>query len=217
MTSVLERGVRRTSGLRPRPPPQPPAEVVAGRESGLAAALIGPDFWSGLIAPRGHWLIAARSRPPIGRRHRRLRERPPSEGGREIGLLPSLCPAAATRPSAAAVCPAAAPWSVPRSVAGRKPILERWQQIGGAEVALTPRRAEERERGRNRQLQAGGRSLSFPGRGSGRRRRREPPAEKAAPRKTEGEREERRNGRSLPGVPLRKGSPTTTREGEERT
>ena len=32
---------------------------------------------------------------------------------------------------------------VGRSVAGRKPILERWQQIGGAEVALTPRRAEE--------------------------------------------------------------------------
>ena len=84
--SVFERGVRGTSGLRPpRPPPAASAEVVPGRESGLDAALIGPDFWSGLIAPRGHWLIAARSRPPIGRRHRRLRERPPSE----IGLLPS--------------------------------------------------------------------------------------------------------------------------------
>ena len=90
--SVFERGVRGTSGLRPPRPPRPPppasAEVVPGRESGLDAALIGPDFWSGLIAPRGHWLIAARSRPPIGRRHRRLRERPPSE----IGLLPSAHP-----------------------------------------------------------------------------------------------------------------------------
>ena len=80
---------------------------------------------------------------------------------------------------------------VGRSVAGRKPILERWQQIGGAEVALTPRRAEEaattrRPDGRAR---AGGRSLSFPGRGSGRRRRREPASEKAAPRKTERARE----------------------------
>ena len=68
--------------MRPRrpPPPLPPPPGVAGRESsGLTAVLIGPDFWSGLIAPRGHWLIAARSRPPIGRRHRRLRERPPTE------------------------------------------------------------------------------------------------------------------------------------------
>ena len=208
--SVFERGVRGTSGLRPpRPPPPASAEVVPGRESGLDAALIGPDFWSGLIAPRGHWLIAARSRPPIGRRHRRLRERPPSE----IGLLPSARRRAHRRRRSARRPPHG------RSV-GRSQVESRSSNDGSRSEEQKSRSLPaapkiERERGRNRQ--AGGRSLSFPGRGSGRRRRREPPGEKAAPRRTEGAREERRNGRSLPGVPLRKGSPTTTREGEERT
>ena len=139
--------------MRPRRPqsPLPPPPGVAGRESsGLTAVLIGPDFWSGLIAPRGHWLIAARSRPPIGRRHRRLRERPPTD---RVRLASSSPAPPAARPSA--VCPAAAPWSL----SGRKPILERWRQIGRAEVALPPRRAGERPRPSDGR--PGGRALSL--------------------------------------------------------
>ena len=172
--------------MRPRRPqsPLPPPPGVAGRESsGLTAVLIGPDFWSGLIAPRGHWLIAARSRPPIGRRHRRLRERPPTD---RVRLASSSPAPPAARPSA--VCPAAAPWSP----SGRKPILERWRQIGRAEVALPPRRAGERPRPSDGR--PGGRALSllsWKGKPSSAPRRaagRESSSEKDRERKEEGRR-----------------------------
>ena len=119
--------------------PAPASSSAGGRRSREQRPHRRSD-WPGFLvwsdrAPRP--LADRRPQPPS---HWPASSPSPGKATDRVRLASSSPAPPAARPSA--VCPAAAPWSP----SGRKPILERWRQIGRAEVALPPRRAGERPR-----------------------------------------------------------------------
>ena len=131
--------------------PAPASSSAGGRRSREQRPHRRSD-WPGFLvwsdrAPRP--LADRRPQPPS---HWPASSPSPGKATDRVRLASSSPAPPAARPSA--VCPAAAPWSL----SGRKPILERWRQIGRAEVALPPRRAGERPRPSDRPV---GRALSL--------------------------------------------------------